>query len=312
MPEQPYDKETLFLHNAEMGLGAWAWGDRTLWNYGKGYTEIDIEQAFRTSLAAGVNLVDTAEVYGAGRSERFLGQFLKATTTPVLVATKFMPYPWRLNRSALMRSLDHSLERLGLERVDLYQIHWPFPPMPVEFWVEELAKAVKSGKVRTAGVSNYNKIQLQRAYTVLSKHNIPLASNQVEYHLLDRTVEKNGLLDRCKELGVRLIAYSPLAKGLLTGKYTLESPPPGLRSHQPLSKMKALPGLIALMTEIGHGHGGKTPGQVALNWLICKGALPIPGAKNAKQAEQNTGALGWRLTPEEIKKLDAASNQFTK
>lgn len=312
MPEQPYDKETLFLHNAEMGLGAWAWGDRTLWNYGKGYTEIDIEQAFRTSLAAGVNLVDTAEVYGAGRSERFLGQFLKATTTPVLVATKFMPYPWRLNRSALMRSLDHSLERLGLERVDLYQIHWPFPPMPVEFWVEELAKAVKSGKVRTAGVSNYNKIQLQRAYTVLSKHNIPLASNQVEYHLLDRTVEKNGLLDRCKELGVRLIAYSPLAKGLLTGKYTLESPPPGLRSHQPLSKMKALPGLIALMTEIGYGHGGKTPGQVALNWLICKGALPIPGAKNAKQAEQNTGAIGWRLTPEEIKKLDADSNQFTK
>ncbi len=311
MPE-PFDKETLFLHNAEMGLGAWSWGDRTMWNYGNGYTETDIEQAFRTSLAAGVNLVDTAEVYGAGRSERFLGQFLKATTTPVLVATKFMPYPWRLNRSALMHSLDRSLERLGLERVDLYQIHWPFPPMPVEFWVEELAKAVKSGKARTVGVSNYNKIQLQRAYTVLSKHNVPLASNQVEYHLLDRTVEKNGLLDRCKELGVRLIAYSPMAKGLLTGKYTLESPPPGLRSHQPMSKMKALPGLIAVMTEIGQGHGGKTPGQVALNWLICKGALPIPGAKTAKQAEQNTGAIGWRLTPEEVKTLDDASNQFTK
>ena len=311
MPE-PLAEETLFLHHAEMGLGAWAWGDRSLWNYGNGYTETDIEQAFRTSLHAGVNLVDTAEVYGSGRSERFLGQFLKSTTTPVLVATKFMPFPWRLNGIDLMRSLDNSLERLGLEHVDLYQIHWPFPPMPVEFWVEQLAKAVKSGKTRTVGVSNYSKIQMQRAYTVLSKYNIPLASNQVEYHLLDRTVEKNGLLDRCKELGVRLIAWSPLAKGLLTGKYTLGSPPPGLRSRQPMSRMKALPDLVALMTEIGMGHSGKTPGQVALNWLICKGALPIPGAKNSKQAEENTGAIGWHLTQEDIKALDNASDRFTK
>lgn len=305
-------KETLFLHNAEMGLGAWAWGDRTMWNYGNSYTEADIEQAFRISLAGGVNLVDTAEVYGGGRSERFLGQFIKNTSTPVLVATKFMPYPWRLNRGALMHSLDRSLERLEVEHVDLYQIHWPFPPMPVEFWVEELAKAVKSGKTRTAGVSNYSKTQMQRAYTILSKYGIPLASNQVEYNLLDRTVEKNGLLDRCFEMGVRLIAYSPLAKGLLTGKYTLESPPPGLRSRQPASRMKALPGLIDLLTEIGQGHGEKTPAQVALNWLICKGALPIPGAKNLKQAEQNAGALGWRLSQEEVKTLENASDQFMK
>jgi aryl-alcohol dehydrogenase-like predicted oxidoreductase len=311
MPE-PLSKETFFLHNAEMGLGAWSWGDRTMWNYGHDYAETDIEQAFRASLAGGVNLVDTAEVYGNGSSERYLGQFLKTTTTPVLVATKFMPYPWRLNRSALMHSLDRSLERLGLDHVDLYQIHWPFPPMPVEFWVEELAKAVKSGKALTAGVSNYNKTQMQRAYTILSKYDIPLASNQVEYHLLDRTVEKNGLLDRCKEIGIRLIAYSPLAKGLLTGKYTLESPPPGLRARQPSGRMKALPGLIALLTEIGQGHGNKTSGQVALNWLICKGALPIPGAKNVTQAEQNAGAIGWRLTPEEVRSLDDASDQFTK
>jgi len=305
-------KETLFLQNAEMGLGAWAWGDTSMWNFGHGYTEIDIEQAFQTSLAAGVILVDTAEIYGAGRSERFLGQFLKTATTPVLVATKFMPYPWRLNRSALMHSLDYSLERLGQEHVDLYQIHFPFPPMPVEFWVEELAKVVKSGKTHTAGVSNFNKIQMQRAYTVLAKYNIPLASNQVEYHLLNRTVEKNGLLDRCKELGVRLIAWSPLAKGLLTGKYTLKSPPPGLRSHQPLGRMKSLSVLITIMTEIGQGHHGKTPGQVALNWLICKGALPIPGAKNAKQAAENAGAIGWRLTPDEVKALDEASDKFTR
>jgi aryl-alcohol dehydrogenase-like predicted oxidoreductase len=305
-------KETLFLHDAKLGLGAWAWGDRMLWNYGRGYTDDDIAAAFQTSLAGGVNLVDTAEIYGTGRSETLLGQFLKTAKQPVLVATKFMPFPWRLSRGALMRSLDRSLERLGLDCVDLYQIHWPFPPMPVEFWVDELAKAVKAGKTRTAGVSNYSKTQMQTAYTTLAKYNIPLASNQVEYHLLNRTVEKNGLLDRCKEIGVRLIAYSPLAKGLLTGKYSPETPPPGARGRTSAGILKEIKPLIALLTEIGEGHGEKTPGQVALNWIICKGALPIPGAKTARQAEQNLGAQGWSLTNEDVKALDDASDRFTK
>jgi aryl-alcohol dehydrogenase-like predicted oxidoreductase len=311
MPE-PFSKDTHFLQNTEMGLGAWSWGDRIFWNYGRGYSDDDIAAAFQTSLAGGVSLVDTAETYGSGRSETLLGQFLKTTSVPVLVATKFMPYPWRLNRNSLMHSLDHSLELLGLEHVDLYQIHFPFPPMPVEFWVEELAKAVMSGKALTAGVSNYNKTQMQRAYTVLSKYNLQLASNQVEYHLLDRTVEKNGLLARCKELGVRLIAYSPLAKGLLTGKYTPETPPPGVRGRTTADILREIKPLIALLTEIGTGHDGKMPGQVALNWVICKGALPIPGAKTARQAEQNIGAQGWRLTTDEIQALDDASAKFIK
>lgn len=305
-------EETLFLHKVEMGLGAWAWGDRSMWNFGNDYGETDIEQAFHTSLNAGIKLVDTAEAYGAGRSERFIGKFLKTTETPVLLATKFMPLPWRLDRNSLIRALDHSLERLEVDRVDLYQIHWPFSLMPVEFWVEGLAYAQKSGKTRTVGISNYSKTQMQRAYAVLSKYNIPLASNQVEYHLLDRDVEKNGLLARCQELGVRLIAYSPLAKGLLTGKYSLENPPPGLRSRQPVARMKALPGLIALLHEIGQGHDGKTPSQVALNWIICKGALPIPGAKTARQAQENAGAIGWHLISDEVRALDNAADQFLK
>lgn len=310
MPELA--KETLFLHNAEMGLGAWAWGDRSMWNYGHGYTDDDIEQAFRISLAAGINLIDTAEAYGLGRSEILTGSMAKSAGTLILIATKFMPFPWRLGRNAMMRALDRSLERLGRDHVDLYQIHWPFPPFPVEHWVEQLAQAVKSGKTLTAGVSNYSKMQMQHAYSVLAKYDIPLAANQVEYHLLNRTVEKNGLLERCKELGVRLIAYSPLAKGLLTGKYTAENPAPGLRSSKFVRVQKELPKLINLMTEIGQGHGGKIPAQVALNWTICKGTLPIPGAKTGKQAEQNAGALGWRLTAEEVKALDDASDQFTK
>jgi len=305
-------KETLFLHNAEMGLGTWAWGDRLMWHYGQGYTDNDIQAAFQTSLEAGVNLVDTAEIYGAGRSERFLGQFIKATDKPVVVATKFMPFPWRLSKRALINALRRSLERLGLEHVDLYQIHWPFPPFPVEYWVEGLAEAFKTRLTHAVGVSNYDKSQTQRAYNVLAGYDIPLASNQVEYHLLDRTIEKNGLLERCQELNVRLIAYSPLAKGLLTGKYTPDKLPPGIRGRRAAGILGRIGALLQLMTEIGQEHGSKTPGQVALNWIICKGALPIPGAKNASQAAQNASAAGWRLTPEQVKALDEASDQFAR
>ncbi|MCS7010307.1 MAG: aldo/keto reductase, partial [Anaerolineales bacterium] len=148
--------------------------------------------------------------------------------------------------------------------------------------------------------------------TVLTKYNIPLASNQVEYHLLNRSIEKNGLLTRCKELGVRVIAYSPLAKGLLTGKYSPENPPPALRGGTSREDLLRLQELINLMREIGQNHGGKTPAQVALNWILCKGALPIPGAKNEIQAAQNAGALGWRLTEEEVQTLDMASDKFTR
>jgi len=303
--------ETNFLDNIEMGLGAWAWGDRLFWQYGHGYTDEDIAEAFRTSLAAGVNLVDTAEVYGSGRSEHLLGQFIKNTDKSVLVATKFFPVPYRFTKKSVVLALRGSLERLGLERVDLYQLHWPSPVLPNEMFVEGLALAVKEGLTRAVGVSNYEINQMQMAQNILSKHGISLTSNQVEYNLLERRVEKSGLLDRCKETGVRLIAYSPLAMGMLTGKYTTETLPPGARGRKYAAYMRGLPALIARLTEIGENHGGKTPAQVALNWVISKGALPIPGAKTGKQAEQNLGAIGWRLTPVEIQALDLASEKIT-
>ena len=301
-----------FLHEAEIGLGAWAWGDRIVWNYGKGYSDADIEEGFRVSLENGVTLVDTAEVYGNGRSERLLGQFLKNTETPVLVATKFFPLPWRWTKNSVVRALKASLERLELEKVDLYQIHWPSPLIPIETYAEGLAEVHKAGLARAVGVSNYDKNQMQRAITVLAKYNIPLGSNQVEYHLLNRSIEKNGLLARCQELGIRLIAYSPLAMGLLTGKYTPENPPPGVRGGRYTARLQEIQPLIKLMTEIGQDLGGKSPAQVALNWLICKGALPIPGAKNTRQAEMNAGAAGWRLSEEQVAALDKASDGFTK
>jgi len=301
-----------FLHDTEMGLGAWSWGDRMFWGYGKGYSDADIEAGFKISLENGIHFVDTAEIYGSGRSERLAGQFIKNTDQPVLVATKFFPLPWRLTKGSVTRALRASLERLDLKRVDLYQIHWPSPLVPVETYAEGLAAAYRLGLTRAVGVSNYDKNQMQRAYTVLSKYDIPLASNQVEYNLLNRTVEKNGLLARCQELGVRLIAYSPLAMGLLTGKYTPENPPPGIRAGKYASVLKEIHPLIKLLTEIGQDYGGKSASQIALNWCICKGTLPIPGAKTARQAEMNAGAAGWRLTPEQVKALDDVSDRVTK
>ena len=301
-----------FLHEAELGLGAWAWGDKIVWNYGKGYSDADIEEGFRVSLENGVTLVDTAEIYGNGRSERLLGQFLKNTETPVIVATKFFPLPWRWTKKSVVKALKASLERLDLERVDLYQIHWPSPLIPIETYAEGLAEIHQAGLARAVGVSNYDKNQMQRAVTVLAKYNIPLASNQVEYHLLNRSIEKNGLLARCQELGIRLIAYSPLAMGLLTGKYTPENPPPGVRGGRYTSRLREIQPLIKLMTEIGQDLGGKSPAQIALNWLICKGTLPIPGAKNTRQAEMNASAAGWRLSQEQVEALDQASDGLTK
>ncbi len=302
--------ETRFLHAIELGLGAWQWGDRIIWGYGQTHTDREIRELFDASIGLGIRFVDTAEIYGSGYSERLLGQFLKEMDQPVLVATKFFPWPWRVTKGFIPRAIKGSLERLGLESVDLYQIHWPSPMMSPETMMEGMVECVKSGLTRTVGVSNFGEKNMIRAYTTLARHGIPLASNQVHYSLLNREVEKNGTLARCKELGIRLIAYSPLEKGLLTGKYSSENPPPGVRASRYAELLKKLPPVLKLLMEIGLKHGDKTVAQVALNWLICKGALPIPGAKNLKQAEDNAGGAGWRMTDEEVAKLDGATDKI--
>ena len=300
--------ETRFLHAVEMGLGAWQWGDRMVWQFGQGYGDEEVHKAFLASVNEGIRFVDTAEVYGSGRSERLLGEFLKQTEQPILVATKYAPFPWRFDRKSLVRALKVSLERISVESVDLYQIHWPSFTMSTDALMEGLVECVKSSMTRTVGVSNFGQTRMLAAYSALARQNIPLASNQVHYSLLRREVEKDGTLARCKELGIRLIAYSPLEQGLLTGKYNGSNPPSGVRAGQYSRLLPKIQPLIKLMTAIGQDHGGKSNAQVALNWTICKGTLPIPGAKNEKQAQQNAGALGWKLTDDEVAKLDEASD----
>ena len=301
--------EPAVFQGIEIGVGAWSWGDRIFWGFRQDYAEEDIFGAFQASIEAGLIFFDTAEIYGQGQSEKFLGKFLKSTEVRTVVATKFMPFPWRLTGKALLKALKSSLQRLDLPRVDLYQVHMPFVPVKIETWMGAMAEACQAGLTTAIGVSNYDQVQTQRAFEALQHEGMRLASNQVEYHLLNRKIEKNGLLKHCQEMDVKIISYSPLAQGVLTGKYTAENPIRGFRGRKYNRKyLDQVKPLIQLMKKIGMDHDGKTIAQVALNWCICKGTLPIPGAKNAQQARQNAGAIGWRLSPEDISLLDETSD----
>lgn len=313
MMSEPFASERVTLGKTDlsissMGIGTWQWGDKMFWDYGKGgFTDDDLRDSFKLSLEAGIDFYDTAESYGSGRSEILLGAAVRESGQKLVVATKFMPYPWRLSRKSLVAAVRASLHRLGMEQVDIYQIHQPIPPRSPEHWADALADAHDTGLVRAVGVSNYSAEWMRRAYDTLARRGIPLASNQVEYSLFFRHPEYNGVLKACRELNISLIAYSPLAKGLLTGKYTPQHPPAGFRRQLLGRYLLDVQKLIRVMREVGDAHEGKTPSQVALNWLLCKGVVPIPGAKNARQAQENIGALGWRLTAEEVNRLEEAS-----
>lgn len=291
-----------------LGIGTWQWGDRMMWGFGGDYDDAEVHDAFDTAMRAGLPFFDTAEVYGLGRSEKFLGSFIDGNREDIVIATKFFPFPWRLTRGQLLGALRRSLKRLDVEQADLYQYHVAFFMRSVEVWADALADAVDAGLTRAVGVSNFDAEQTGRAYNALADRGVPLASNQIEYSLLHRQPERNGQIQTCRDLGVTVIAYSPLAKGVLTGKYTPENPPPGPRGRiYPPERLEQIQPLIGLMREIGEGHGGKEPVHVALNWVIAKGAVPIPGAKNARHARSNAEALGWRLTDDEVAALDEAS-----
>ena len=302
------------LNVAPLGIGAWAWGTTRLWGYGKEYDRGDVGEAFRASMVEGVTLVDTAEMYGNGASERIIGEILREggfEATPV-IATKFAPLPYRFSAKSLLSALEKSLERLGIETIDLYQIHFPNPIFKINALMDALAETVKAGKVRRVGVSNYGADQMRRAHDRLASQGVSLASNQVEYNLLQRAPETNGVLEASRELGVTLIAYSPIAQGLLTGKYSPDGDRPvGLVRRMGRAfgeqNLKKIEPVLDLLREIGEAHN-KQPAQVALNWLITqRNALPIPGAKNERQARQNAGALGWEMTSQEAEKLELAT-----
>ncbi|MGQ4649975.1 aldo/keto reductase [Lyngbya aestuarii] len=299
-----------------LGIGTWSWGDKLFWGYGKDYTASQVQEAFQATLDAGVSFFDTAEVYGIGESESLLGKFIKQSEKSVQIATKYFPLPWRFTGQSVSDALTESLKRLQVEQVALYQVHMPFSfLMSQETLMNALADEVKRGRIATVGVSNYSTSQMREAYGYLATRGIPLAVNQMQYSLLHRNIESNGVLETARQLGVTILAYSPLAQGLLTGKYTPESylPPSGARRLDPrFSKggLEKISPVIQLLRQLGEKYE-RTPAQVALNWLIAQdGVIPIPGAKTAQQAKQNAGALGWNLTTEDVAQLEKVTRPW--
>ncbi len=288
------------------------WSGSRLWGYGSKLGLAEAREAFDAAVAGGVHLFDSAEIYGFGKSERAIGQILRERETDgVVIATKYAPLPLRFSPRAFHRALDRSLKRLGLPSVDLYQIHFPGGRIDLATLMHAMADALDDGRIQAAGVSNYNESEMRRAAKILESRGHRLASNQVEYSLVHRTPEGNGVLGACTELGVTLLAYSPLGRGLLTGKYRSGNAPIDWRKRIFTEEKLALatPLLDAIAT-IANAHGVSSS-QIALNWLArIPAVLPIPGAKNAAQAASNAEALSFELTDEEDQRLRQLSTAF--
>jgi aryl-alcohol dehydrogenase-like predicted oxidoreductase len=268
------------------------------WTEGK--NDDAVFQAYQSLVDAGVNFFDTAEVYSMGKSERLLGACLQRDPRPVVIASKFAPYPTRLQRRQFMKALDGSLSRLGRQTIDLYYIHFPFTLLSVETLMDFMAQAVKAGKVRAVGVSNFSVEQMRRAAARLARYGIPLAANQVRYNLLHRQPEWNGVLDACRELNIALVAYRPLERGRIKPSAQTSG------KSKPASIEQVVQETLQTIAE----QHGKSVSEVALNWLLRRDThvIPIPGTTNVRHAMENAGALGWQLSEDEFASIDRASS----
>ncbi|KAJ8760811.1 hypothetical protein K2173_021849 [Erythroxylum novogranatense] len=302
-----------------MGFGTWAWGNQLLWGYRESM-DTDLQQTFNLAVENGINLFDTADSYGTGRlngqSEKLLGKFIrefprKRTRDEIVIATKFAAYPWRLTPGQFVKACKASLERLQIEQIGIGQLHWSTanyaPPQELALW-DGLVAMYEQGLVRAVGVSNYGPKQLEKIYDYLRPRGVPLCSAQVQFSLLSMEEDQMAIRNMCNSLGIRLIAYSPLGLGMLTGKYTSSKLPVGPRA---LLFRQILPGLKPLLLALGEiaEKRRKTVPQVAINWCICQGTVPIPGVKTVRQAEENLGALGWCLNSDELLQLEYAARK---
>ena len=265
----------------------------------------------KAALDGGINWFDTAELYGNGVSEASLAAALKAADKAdgdVVVATKWWPFP-RTARS-IPRTIADRLRLLGGFSISVYMVHQPFGFSSIEAEMNAMADLVEAGRIRSVGVSNFNADRMRRAHAALQKRGLPLAVNQMRYSLLERSIETDGVLEAAKELGVTVIAYTPLERGLLTGKYHRHPELVAQKSaiwrgwiRQRLERTRPL---VDTLTEIGASHNA-TAAQVALNWIISVHGdtiVTIPGATRVSQAEEAAGAMTFRLTGTEMSSLD--------
>ena len=299
------------LEVVPLGVGCWAWGDQRYWRYGEDHGPRDVVAAFDACLDAGLELFDTAEAYGWGKSEQILGSLVRRAGRRLVVATKYAPLAGRGGATAVRKGLIGSMKRLGGSCVDLYQLHWPDKDeLPIDAAMEAFADAVHAGQVRAVGVSNCSGAEMRAAHAALARRGVPLATNQVHYSLLHRAPEVDGVLDTCRELGVTLLAYSPLEQGLLTGKYTADAPPSGPRAGAAWfasPNLTAAEPVIGTLRAIADAHGVEAA-AVAIAWLLARpGVVPLAGAKSGEQARQNAQALTLALSEADLAALDSVT-----
>jgi aryl-alcohol dehydrogenase-like predicted oxidoreductase len=304
-----------------IGLGCWQFSKQKNMS-GKFWPNLEdevIDRIVSLSLEGGINWFDTAEAYGNGTSEEVLSRSLqKAGKKPgeVLIATKWMPV-FRFS-SNITKTIDVRINALAPFPIDLYQIHQPWSFSSGKSEMTAMAHLLEKKQIRSIGVSNFSAKRMKNAWETLNKKGIPLASNQVRYSLLDRRIESNGVMEMAKKLGISIIAYSPLAQGLVTGKFH-ENPELlkniGYRKYipqfRPSALKKSLP-VVTLVKELALKYN-VTPAQIALNWLIhFQGdtVVAIPGATKENHVKENVGAMSFVLSDEDMARLDKVSAIF--
>lgn len=310
------------LEVSVLGLGCWQFsgGSGLIGGFWDKVPDPTVDEIIDASIKGGINWFDTAEIYGRGESERTLSaslQRLGKKPGEVLIATKWWPFP--RTASSIRSTIGDRLEALKPFPIDLHQIHQPWSFSTVTAEANAMAELVKQKKIRAVGVSNFNASRMRKAHAVLGQHGVPLASNQVLYSLIDRRIESNGIMAAAKELGVSIIAYSPLGQGILSGKFhedpsriaSLGGGRRRTKQFSPASLERSRP-LVEELKKIAQAHG-VTPSQVALNWLANfhgDTVLVIPGASKKRQAEENCGSTAFTLTPAELQRIDELSARF--
>ncbi len=303
-----------------VGLGAWAIGGG---EYAFGWGPQDDKNSIDTIHAAldgGINWIDTAPVYGLGRSETVVGKALKDRRSSVIISTK-CGLVWnpenrkirnQLGYDSVLQECEDSLERLNTDVIDLYHIHWPNPDNSIEEAWEAIARLIKDGKVRYAAVSNFSPAQMDR---ISSIH--PVTSLQPPYSMLVRDIEEE-IIPYCRKHSIGITAYSPMQAGLLTGKMTRERienlPDDDWRKFSRLFQEPNLSKnlqLVELLKDIAADFG-KTPGQLAVAWTLRDPVVTsaIVGARKPEQVLQNIGASGWSLPEDVQNQIEAALKEL--
>lgn len=294
-----------------IALGAWSWGAGAAGGdqvFGNHLFEEDLKPVFEAAMEKGLNLWDTAAVYGEGTSERILGNFVKETARgDVILSTKFTPQIASDSPDAMQEMLNGSKERLHVDMIDIYWIH---NPMDVEKWTPKLIPLAKSGQIRTIGVSNHNLAEIKRVNEILNSEGLKISAIQNHYSLLHRSSEQAGILDYCKKIGITFYAYMVLEQGALTGKYNQEHPfPEGTgRGDSYNPHLKKLEKLVEELKRIGKDHDA-SPAQVATAWAVAKGTLPIIGVTKVSQVEEAAGAARIKLNAEEVSILEKLGDE---